>query len=145
MSGQQRSIVLDVGARYIRGGFAGEYSPRFVLEHHIFRRDDEGMQLRFYLMEIFSKIFSMQCLVKAKNCSVLIVEKILIQKKFRDYMLSVLLKDFQVHSVSFQPDLYMSILSTGYTTGVIVNIGCRECQAICIVDGRPLIHTLYSE
>ena len=48
----------------------------------------------------------------------------------------------QVLAVSIQPDLMLGIVSSGTSSGTILNIGANECQSMCFVDGRPLLHTL---
>lgn len=40
-----------------------------------------------------------------------------------------------------QPDLFMSMLSSGCSSGIIIDIGDKVSQAICFVNNRPLLHT----
>ena len=160
-----RQIVIEIGGKHVRGGFSGEVKPRFTLVHSIFHC---GVPLRVYLNELFQKIFIHYLHVKAKQFNVLLVESLLLQRNIRDMLISVLLKDFQVrhiHSfmtsvlsltsltvriylvwqvlaVSIQPDLMLGIVSSGTSSGTILNIGANECQSMCFVDGRPLLHTL---
>jgi hypothetical protein len=44
--------------------------------------------------------------------------------------------------VSVQPDLLMAMLASGCVSGVVLNVGAKECQSMCFAEGRPLIHTL---
>lgn len=41
-----------------------------------------------------------------------------------------------------QPDLLVGILSSGAMSGTVLNICGNECQSMCFVNGRPLLHTL---
>ena len=43
--------------------------------------------------------------------------------------------------MSMQPDLFMGSLSSGYSSGVIIDIGHDSTQIICFDQGRPLLHT----
>jgi hypothetical protein len=43
--------------------------------------------------------------------------------------------------VSFQPNLYLSILSSGTTCGMIVHIDWSFTEILCYMDRRPLLNT----
>lgn len=88
-----RQIVIEIGAKHVRGGFSGEVKPRFTFAHAIFNC---GVPLRVYVNELFQKIFIQLLHVKAKQFNVLLVESLLLQRNIRDMLISVLLKDFQV-------------------------------------------------
>jgi hypothetical protein len=45
---------------------------------------------------------------------------------------------FQVVSVAFQPNLYMAMLSSGASTGIILVVEEKHSHSMCFVDGRPL-------
>eukprot|EP01038_Epipyxis_sp_PR26KG_P005736 gene5736-7920_t len=139
MSG--KIIILEIGTKLIRCGFAGESNPRCIMETgnlHSVSEDRLHSKLRSLIREIFMD--SMQ-IVKPKNHSVLIVEKMCTRKILRDLLLTTLLHDYQVASVSMQPDLLMGIIGCGTSTGILLNIGERECEAIAFVQGRPLLQT----
>ncbi|KAJ1418575.1 hypothetical protein B484DRAFT_421763 [Ochromonadaceae sp. CCMP2298] len=134
-----KAVVLELGGMYARGGVAGEPAPRFTLEHGL-REDDVNLKVR--LCELFKHIFVDILHLKSKQCSVLLVEKLLVSRNLRDHVLSVLLKEFHVQSVSVQPDLLMGMVASGCADGVVLNVGAKECQSICFAEGRPLMHTL---
>jgi hypothetical protein len=88
-----KAVVLELGGRYARGGLAGEPAPRFTLEHGL-QEDDANLKVR--LCELFRHIFVDLLQLKSKQCSVLLVEKLLVSRTLRDHVLSVLLKEFNV-------------------------------------------------
>lgn len=132
-------VVLEFGEIFVRGGIAGEHCPRFILKHNLNEIRDDSLYL--YISELFQKMFVGQLQMKPKLCNVLVVEKFLARRKLRDQILSSLLQEFKVNSVSMQPDLYMAVVASGCRSGIVINIGETECEALCIAEGRPLINS----
>lgn len=145
MSAIIRCIIIEFGALYMRIGISGESLPRYVFKHNLSNIHQDHLNLNIKLHEMFHKIFVNVLQIKSKLCSVLIVEKFLGTKYFRDNIITILLKDFQVQSVSMQPDLYLGLLGIGSETGLVLNMGEYECQCMCFAYGKPLIQTLKGE
>lgn len=117
------------------------HCPRFIIDSEgVLQIEDEKL-LSVKIIELFQEVFNSALSVKAKEYSVLIVEKVTLKHTVVDVLVTVLLKIFQVISVSVQPDLFLASLSSGISTGIILSVGERESQAICIAQGRPLLHT----
>jgi hypothetical protein len=68
------------------------------LEHGL-REDDVNLKVR--LCELFKHIFVDILQLKSKQCSVLLVENLLVSRNLRDHVLSVLLKEFHVSPPAF--------------------------------------------
>jgi actin-related protein len=60
----------------------------------------------------------------------------------RDCLISTLLLDFQITSISMQPDLLMPILTSKKSSGIIIDIGINECTVIAVAYGYMIIQSL---
>lgn len=89
-----KAIVIEIGSIFLKGGYSGESSPRFSIEHCIFK--PLLSNLRLHLCELFHKVFVKHLLTKFKIHNVIIVEKMMVARELRDMIVSVLLRDFQV-------------------------------------------------
>lgn len=47
--------------------------------------------------------------------------------------------------MSMQPDLLLPLLATGMKSGIVVDIGDKECRVIAIAHDRALMHSYRSE
>lgn len=152
------TVILDIGSIYIRAGIAGMSSPQCNFKHNISNFANE-----IVISELLQNIFIEILRIKPKSCNVLIIENLLASRFSRNLLITVLLKDFQVrfkvtfltaeftmkckqvHSVTFQPNLYLGMLGSGCSSAVVLNIGNNETHCICFAMGRPLIQTLRGE
>eukprot|EP00981_Chlorochromonas_danica_P014665 scaffold8522_cov157-Ochromonas_danica.AAC.9 len=62
--------------------------------------------------------------------------------QWRDCVLTVLLRDFKVWTVSFQSDLCLAALGSGWANGLIVSTERLESSAVAFTHDRVLLHTL---
>ena len=126
-------VVLEVGATHVRGGIAGECTPRFVIPTpfrptpsltHLSTTTSTGETameaMRMNCLEGLRVIFLDYLQIRAKDCSVLVVENMFAPVAFRDQLFNALLNEMQVQAVCFQPDMLMPILATG-------RVECMEC------------------
>lgn len=159
-----KTIVVEFGSRFLRAGFASETNPSFIAESSGILEITDTHSLKIKLIELFQIIFIEKLVVKPKEYNILIVEKLSSSRIFRNHLLTILFTEFQVMfiwifwyfiklayakhlswsqvaSVSMQPDLFMGVLSSGCSSGVIIDIGHDSTQIICFDQGRPLLHT----
>ena len=88
----QRPVVIDIGSKYIQGGFSGELQPRFRVEHNLcFARYN-----RVCLSELLQAVFVKHLLTKPKLHSVVVIEDIMSPRGLRNMLITVLLRDLQV-------------------------------------------------
>lgn len=87
----QRSVVIDIGSKYLQGGFSGEVQPRFRVENQLSSRLN-----RVYLCELLQAVFVKHLLTKPKLHSVVIIEDMMTPRELRNLLVSVLLRDLQV-------------------------------------------------
>jgi hypothetical protein len=88
-----KNIVLEFGTCAVMGGSAGDSSPSFKIPLVDLSAVSD---IRVYLSELFHRIFIENLHVKSKMCNVLVIEKFLFCRDYRDAILTVLLRDFQV-------------------------------------------------
>lgn len=134
-----RTIVLEIGSKYIKGGYAGDAAPKFITQSFLTALAsntsrssssssnsssissnsnsnciilDNNEYYHQYMYERISSILSKNLTVKVKECRILVIEKIFCCERFRNELIKVLLVDVGVSMVSFQPDLLMPILTS---------------------------------
>jgi len=144
----QSHVVLEIGSTHVRGGFAGECVPRFVIPtpFRFTNKSALGEQLstseiRIICLEGLRMIFLEYLQIRSKDCSVLVIENMFAVAVFRDQLFNVLLNEMQIQAVCFQSDMLMPLLATGCSSGIVVDVGSEECRALCIAHGRPLLNT----
>lgn len=141
-----RTVVVELGRRIIRAGFAGEPSPRVTLPIEScgvnFAICKSLEDLQHACLELMSSIFIEHLHVKSKDATVLIVEPLVSSTKFREALVLALFQYLFVSKVSLQPDLFMPILSTGLYSGVVLDVGFAETRCVAVLQGRPLLDTI---
>lgn len=98
MSVHVKCAVLEIGKKFIRGGFAGESSPSFALDVSLVDKAQDRTELFGFISDTFKKIFNTFLQANPKECKVLIIEKLTFEKFLRDTILTVLLHEFKVHN-----------------------------------------------
>jgi len=111
----QLTVVLEFGSAWLRGGFGGEHSPRFVLRTlPVITTSDGGEEaLRLHYFVLLTRLFTVHLQAKPRDCRVLVVESLFSERRARNALIRVLLQDLYVPSLSFQPDLFVSAIAAG--------------------------------
>ena len=91
-----KTIVVEFGSRFVRAGFASEANPRFITNSSGILEITDTQTLNIKLVELFQIIFINKLVVKPKEYSVLIVEKLSCRRLFRNFLLTILFTEFQV-------------------------------------------------
>jgi actin-related protein len=138
-------VVLEVGATHVRGGIAGECTPRFVIPTpfhptpslpHLSTTTSTGETameaMRMNCLEGLRVIFLDYLQIRAKDCSVLVVENMFAPVAFRDQLFNALLNEMQVQAVCFQPDMLMPILATGRVYAMYSSHVCLKMGAVWV-------------
>ncbi|XP_039294457.1 actin-related protein 10 [Nilaparvata lugens] len=149
---EKHAVVLDLGIRYTKFGFAGEDSPRCIIPTEI--PDPETRQVRSIysykdetdlyslLVEFIHMLHFKHILVSPKDRRVLILESLLCPTVFRDVLAKVLFRHFEVSSVLFVP-VHLVAMSTlgspGSGTGLVVDVGHSETLLIPVYCGVPVL------
>ncbi|CAO0796179.1 unnamed protein product [Mucor circinelloides] len=163
--GTEDRVVLDIGSLYIKCGFSGESSPRHLVPTWSYlskSRDSDGEVMRvnkelneLYSLDIMAKgnlndieerlkkllhdIYFRLLLTDPKSRKVIICESPLAPVILKQMIAKLLFDYFQVPSISFVPTHLMALLTTGITTGLIIDVGNLETSVLPIYVSRPLI------
>ncbi|KAF7722548.1 hypothetical protein EC973_002972 [Apophysomyces ossiformis] len=163
--GTEDRVVLDIGSLYIKCGFSGESHPRHLvptwskLDHsngpdgEAYRIDSEVVEL--YGLDIMAKgslqsleenlkkllhdIYFRLLLTDPKSRKVILCESPLAPIVLKQIIAKLLFDYFQVPSISFVPIHLMALLTTGLTTGLVIDCGHLETSVLPIYCTRPLI------
>uniref|UniRef100_A0A224XQA8 Putative actin n=1 Tax=Panstrongylus lignarius TaxID=156445 RepID=A0A224XQA8_9HEMI len=149
LSGEKPAVVLDLGARYTKFGFVGEFSPRCIIPSEIkcpttgqIRKissyKDEA-DLYVLLVEFIHKLYFKYVLVSPKDRHVVIVESLLTPTIFRDTLAKVFFKHYEVASILFVPSHLVVLCALGIRTALVVDVGYRETQVIPVYEGVPVL------
>ncbi|RUS20977.1 hypothetical protein BC937DRAFT_93948 [Endogone sp. FLAS-F59071] len=163
--GTEDRIVLDIGSLYIKCGFSGEPRPRHIIP--VFAsgqksRSSEGegyrvagefaelfeldvmsntqalQYLEDRLTQILHDIYFRYLLTDPKQRKIIICESPLAPVCVKQVVAKVLFQNFQVPSISWAPLHLLALLTTGLTTGLVVDCGNLETTVLPIYAARPL-------
>jgi hypothetical protein len=93
---QAKCIVIEIGKTFIRGGLAGMHCPRFISDSDGLLDIEDERDLSVKVIELFQDIFQERLQCKAKEYSVLLIDKVTMNQSTVDVFLTILLKVFQV-------------------------------------------------
>jgi hypothetical protein len=95
----RKVIVIEFGNSFVRGGFASEFTPRFIIPNSISSKINsltcDNIITRI-IFEFMINIFTEYLPSKIKECRVVIIENMFSPTYFRDALITVLLSDMQV-------------------------------------------------
>ncbi|ORY02870.1 actin-domain-containing protein [Basidiobolus meristosporus CBS 931.73] len=167
--GTEDRVVVDLGSLYVKCGFSGESKPRHIL--HVpgdlrchrngtlcsescrpsgesselytldLRRGDTTI-LEEKLIHYFHQIYFKHLLTDPKMRKVILCESPLFPVQLKQIIAKVLFENLQVPSISFVPTHLLALLTTGQTTGLVVDCGNLETTVLPIFDARPLYHSI---
>ncbi|ORY99029.1 actin-domain-containing protein [Syncephalastrum racemosum] len=149
-------VVLDVGSCYIKVGFSSECRPRHILS----LRDalsSAGLQesSEFYdldwmrsgrdmasaeavLANMMRAIFFGYLLTDPKQRTVIVCESPMVPLRLKEMLARILFEHLQIPALCFAPSSLLALLTTGKTTGLVIDCGHLETTVLPIYCGRPL-------
>ncbi len=146
-----KCVVIDWSSeRFLLAGYCGEsfpfYSiplpPSLEVKGKSEERSWQWEDLYLSVSNLFRRIFSDFLRVRPKQIHVLVVEPVFLSRVMRDCIFTVLLNDFQVAGISFQPAHQMVALSSGTSAGCIVQIEERDSVVVCFSHHRVVVSSL---
>uniref|UniRef100_A0A1I7YP21 Actin-related protein 10 n=1 Tax=Steinernema glaseri TaxID=37863 RepID=A0A1I7YP21_9BILA len=146
-------VVIELGFRYTRIGFAGEYYPREILRSEVLDPDDDTVQPVFadgrtdeeehrFLHLFFRKIFFKYILCSVKERRMLIVESLLTSTKKRNRVASVLFETstFTPPAILFAPSHLLHTIPFSVNTALVVDVGFSETVLVPVYEGVTMIN-----
>ncbi len=143
--GGEASLVLDIGAKMIRFGLAGESSPRFKLDHPDVLWDiavlDWGSQaggVEDRLEQILRRTLDRRSLLDPKSREVIILEHLLMPTKLKHLIARIVFTHFQSPIATFINSSVAAMVGVRMRSGLIVDIGWFETSVVPVYDLTPL-------
>ncbi|KAI8063445.1 actin family [Gongronella butleri] len=168
--GTEDRVVLDIGSLYIKCGFSGESHPRHIVptwtnldrsklkDGEAYRIDAEMKEL--YTLDIMAQgnidviedklkrllhdIYFRLLLTEPKSRKVILCESPLTPVILKQTVARLLFDYFQVPSLTFVPVHLTALLTTGVTTGLVVDVGHLETTVVPIYSARPMVPCMSS-
>ncbi|KAJ1676052.1 hypothetical protein EV182_000045 [Spiromyces aspiralis] len=166
------AIVLDVGNWAIRAGFAGDSRPACIVrvcpsvrfgcvscegedKLRVIWSGNEGIseapwvaddpdRLESLLCHVLSEIYSRHLLTDSKVRKVIVVESPLLSIPFKRALARAILDYMRVPAITWFPASAMSLLTTGSTTGLVIDCGHTETTVVPVFEGTPLFSYMAS-
>uniref|UniRef100_A0A0A9YD65 Actin-related protein 10 n=2 Tax=Lygus hesperus TaxID=30085 RepID=A0A0A9YD65_LYGHE len=150
LSAEKLAVVLDIGARYTKFGFVGEFSPRCIIPTEIYCTRTEKIRKVFdyendqdlyaLLVAFIHKLYFRHVLVSPKDRHVVVVESLLCPTQFRDTLASVFYRHYEVASILFVPSQLVTLCALGVRSALVVDVGFTEAQVIPVFEGVPILN-----
>lgn len=148
------AVVLDIGTAYTKLGFAGEFSPRFIIPTEVPTKQLSGaggggeklhlykdsLELKTKLKDFIHAIYFKYLLVNPKGRRLLVVESILTPSDFKETLALVVFDHFDIPSICFAPSHLLAIYTLGIDTALVIDAGYKETVALPIVEGIPVLN-----
>lgn len=141
-------LVVDFSSQcMVAVGFAGDFRARAKQSFSLPSPSSSSSnlaKLRLCFTDMFSELFFQRVQMKSlKQLRVLVIEPhTLWPACYRDALYTSLFVDFQVAAVCMQPASYLSLLASGTTSGILVNLGEEESHVLAFAFGRAVLPTL---
>jgi len=138
-------VIIELGSRLLKCGFAGEGAPRHVVLRDIPRFSTPALDLEEWIEVILDRldeVFYTLLLVDPRDQRVVLCEELLAPKAMRDALAWALFEHYEAPSVLFAPAQAMALLPTGGSTGLVVDLGAEEVRVLPVFGGAPLLGAL---
>uniref|UniRef100_A0A5K3FMP7 Actin-related protein 10 n=1 Tax=Mesocestoides corti TaxID=53468 RepID=A0A5K3FMP7_MESCO len=142
--GEKTAIIFDLGRTYIKCGFAGEPSPRFILSSPFANIDLVKTNLFETLKELFHRMCYKNLIVNAKERRVVIVESLMTPTHFKQSIAEVLFMHFEVPSILFAPSHLAALFTLGISTALVIDCGYSDAVVLPVYEGYTMLNTWQS-
>ncbi|KAG2225483.1 hypothetical protein INT45_010310 [Circinella minor] len=148
-------VVLDIGSRNLKIGFSGEPRPRKILAFGAQQQNntcwDDLYDLDWMrsgrniagaettLCETLQEAFFRHLLTDPKQRTVIICEPPMMPIRIKEIIAKILFHRLQVPALCFVPSHLLALLTTGESTGLVIDCGHLETTVLPIYFARPLM------
>ncbi|KAK5967194.1 actin [Trichostrongylus colubriformis] len=144
------AVVLDLGRRLTKVGYAGEFVPRAIihsqfLEGSIYENDDVSDRPQTsqpslsHMVKFFRNIFNSYLLTMPRERRVVIVESLLTPTQFRETVCQALLEVLNVPSVLFIPSHLSATFPFNTEYALVVDVGYTETLAVPVAESVTML------
>jgi len=140
---EKHAVVLDIGWDTTKCGYAGEVSPRCIIPSKVDNTrildTTDPDKLYALLVDFVHHLYFKWLLVNPKDRRVVIVENLLGSSLFKDTLVKVLFRHYEVSSVLCAPSHLVSLFSLGVNTGLVLDVGHKEATLVPVYEGVPIL------
>ncbi|KAL6739208.1 hypothetical protein Aduo_012685 [Ancylostoma duodenale] len=145
------AVILDLGRRLTKVGFAGEFVPRAIIHSQFLdgsiygqNTNPSGDQQKLgptlsVMVKFFRNIFNSYLLTMPRERRVVIVESMLTPTRLRDLICEALLEVLNVPSVLFIPSHLAATFPYNTDYALVVDVGYTETVAVPIAEGVTML------
>ncbi|XP_033762725.1 actin-like [Pecten maximus] len=140
----RKSVVIDLGTRHTKAGFAGEQAPCAVFptaeaQWHS-QQVQEGYESTYpdATETVLNYVFKNKLGIDSKDHSVLLGRSLPYVQQNQEKLVELLFEKFQVHSALLPLNNVLSLYSSGHLTGLVMELGAGTSYCVPICDGFPI-------
>ncbi|KAI8147018.1 actin family [Fennellomyces sp. T-0311] len=155
-------VVLDIGSRHCKVGFSGEPRPRKIITFGNFpdanraevndalydldwmRTGRDIGAAETVLSETLQEVFFRYLLTDPKQRTVVLCESPMLPIRIKEIIANVLFHRLQVPALCFAPSHLLALLTTGESTGLVIDCGHLETTVLPIYFARPMMTAVQS-
>nr|CDJ91755.1 Actin actin domain containing protein [Haemonchus contortus] len=145
------AVVLDLGRRLTKVGYAGEFVPRAIIHSQFLHesiyecgdavcdRPQASRPTLNRMVKFFRNIFNSYLLTMPRERRVVIVESLLTPTQFRETVCEALLEVLNVPSVLFIPSHLAATFPFNTEYALVVDVGYMETLAVPIAENVTML------
>lgn len=141
---RRNSVVIDLGTRFTKAGFAGELAPCAVFptaeaQWHS-QQVQEGYESSYpdATETVLNYVFKNKLGVETKDHSVLIGRSLPHVQQNQEKLVELLFEKFQIHRALLPLNNVLSLFASGKLTGLVMELGAGTSYCVPIYEGFPL-------
>ena len=145
----KQMVIFDIGSAYTKFGYAGEPTPRGIIRTEIkcpetrelrriydYKDTEDLYQL---LVEFLHALFFRHVVISPKDARIVILESLLAPTQFRNTLVKVLFRHFEIGSLMLLPTHLATISTLGINSALVLDVGYKEATLIPIYEGEPVL------
>ncbi|XP_046664022.1 actin-related protein 10 isoform X2 [Homalodisca vitripennis] len=146
---EKQAIVLDLGTKYTKFGFAGEASPRCIVRSEVkCPKTGQVREVMNYtdkddlyglLVDFLHMLFFKHVQLSPKERRLVVVESLLCPTIVRDTLAKVLFQHFEVCSLLYVPSHLVCLATLAVDTGLVLDVGHQEALLVPVYEGVPVL------
>jgi hypothetical protein len=136
-------VILQIEPTHILAGFPGDVRPQYssyldgeLWLNHTASMDMKELQTR--LRDILRRVFFRELLISPKSQTMLVLEDPFLPLPVKKLLTHVLVVEFHVPSVVFQPLSVCTLIAAGTAHGLVIDLGWDEARIMPVFDFREL-------
>eukprot|EP00026_Physarum_polycephalum_P010728 Phypoly_transcript_10905.p1 GENE.Phypoly_transcript_10905~~Phypoly_transcript_10905.p1 ORF type:complete len:381 (+),score=26.28 Phypoly_transcript_10905:44-1186(+) len=155
---EKAAVVLDIGSRFTRCGFAGESVPRRIFSTSLIDQNGKKLSLFSFLAthsesrsewleaieNLLHEIYFLYLQCNPRERRGIVCENLLSPAIFRESLAHILLEKYQVLAVTFVHTPVVSLVPLLKTTALVVDIGFSETRVVPVYGGVGITSAMTS-